>query len=145
MTEGNAHRLPVRVYFEDTDAGGIVYHARFLAFAERGRTEALRALGAPHQDLVDQHGLLFIVRRVKVDYLSPARLDEALCVMTRVTALGAASVTLDQQVEGDNGAVRAALEIGLVCVRLDDNRPARIPGRWREALSGLLRVAEQGS
>ena len=145
MTDGNIHRLPIRVYFEDTDAGGIVYHARFLAFAERGRTEALRSLGAPHQELVDQHGLLFIVRRVEVDYLSPARLDELLGVVTRVTALGGASMTLDQVVEGANGAARAALRVVLVCVRLDDNRPARIPGRWRDALTGLLSAAERGS
>ncbi len=145
MTQGNAHRWPVRVYFEDTDAGGIVYHARFLAFAERARTEALRALGAPHQELVDQHDLLFIVRRVEVDYLSPARLDQALCVVTRVTALGGASVTLAQGVEAEDGAVHATLRVVLVCVRLADNRPARIPRRWRTALMGLLTAAERGS
>jgi acyl-CoA thioester hydrolase len=139
------HLWPLRVYFEDTDAGGIVYHARFLAFAERARTEALRDLGAPHQELVDRHGLLFIVRRVKVDYLSPARLDDQLVVATRVTELRHVSVTLDQSVGGADGTMRAVLEVLLVCVRMSDNRPARAPKRWHDALTGLLHTAEQGS
>ena len=128
----------LRVYFEDTDAGGIVYHARFLAFAERGRTEALRELHAPHQQLVDELGLIFVVRRVKVDYLAPARLDESLCVVTAVSEVGGASVTLDQTVEGAAGGIKARLEVELVCVRMASNRPARVPERWRNALVGLL-------
>jgi acyl-CoA thioester hydrolase len=142
---GPAHRWPLRVYFEDTDAGGIVYHARFLAFAERARTEALRTLGVPHQELVDQLGLLFIVRRVEIDYLSPARLDESLCVVTRVVSMRGAAVALDQTIEGQDGAIRARLAVGLVCVRMADSRPARVPARWMDALAGLLPVAEQGS
>jgi acyl-CoA thioester hydrolase len=137
MTAPNAHRWPLRVYFEDTDAGGIVYHARFLAFAERGRTEALRALGAPHQDLVDQLGLLFVVRRVKVDYLAPARLDESLSVVTTVNELRGATATLDQVIEGADGTVKARLEVMLVCVRMADNRPARVPERWMRALTEI--------
>jgi acyl-CoA thioester hydrolase len=146
MIAGNSHRLPVRVYFEDTDAGGIVYHARFLAFAERGRTEALRALQVPHQELVDRLGLLFVVRRIKVDYLTPARLDDLLTVVTSTLAVGAASVTLEQVIEGldADGApvVRARLEVLLACVRLADNRPSRVPDRWRTALTGLLPAAD---
>ena len=69
------HRHPVRVYYDDTDAGGIVYHANYLRFAERGRTEALRELGVPHAAMSAEHGLFFMVRRIKVDYLAPARLD----------------------------------------------------------------------
>jgi acyl-CoA thioester hydrolase len=138
MIEARQHRWVLRVYFEDTDAGGIVYHARFLAFAERGRTEALRELHAPHQQLVDELGLIFVVRRVKVDYLAPARLDESLCVVTTVANVGGASVTLDQSIEGAEGLVKARLEVGLVCVRLGDHRPARVPERWRNALVGLL-------
>lgn len=145
MIAHSAHRWPVRVYFEDTDAAGIVYYARFLAFAERGRTEALRALQVPHQELVDQLGLLFVVRRVKVDYLSPARLDDALCVVTRVAAMTGVTLTLDQVVEGADGTIRARLEVGLVCVRLDTHRPARLPARWRDALLTLLAAAERGS
>ena len=65
------HRYAVRVYYEDTDAGGVVYHANYLRFAERARTEALRDLGIPHAELLRQFGLMFVVRRIKVDYLAP--------------------------------------------------------------------------
>ncbi len=70
------HRYAVRVYYEDTDAGGVVYHASYLRFAERARTEALRDLGIPHADLLQRFTLMFVVRRIEVDYLRPARLDE---------------------------------------------------------------------
>ena len=100
------HRYDLRVYYEDTDAGGIVYHANYLRFAERARTEALRALGVPHADLVRDHHRMFVVRRVKLDYLRPARLDERLSVLTDQRALGAASVRLRQDVVGAEGVVR---------------------------------------
>ena len=77
---GGRHRC-LRVYYEDTDAGGIVYHASYLRFAERARTEALRDAGVPHDELVAQFGLIFVVRRVEMDYLRPARLDDSLIVV----------------------------------------------------------------
>jgi acyl-CoA thioester hydrolase len=137
MSGAAAHRWALRVYFEDTDAGGIVYHARFLAFAERGRTEALRALGAPHQELVDGLGLLFVVRRVKVEYLAPARLDESLVVVTAVNELRGATALLEQVIEGSDGSVKARLDVLLVCVRMKDYRPARVPERWVRALTEI--------
>ena len=76
------HRYTLRVYYEDTDAGGVVYHANYLRFAERARTEALRDLGLPHADAGERIGLMFVVRRVEVDYLRPARLDDSLTVVT---------------------------------------------------------------
>ena len=76
------HRYAVRVYYEDTDAGGVVYHATYLRFAERARTEALRDAGIPHAELVERFTLMFVVRRIEVDYLRPARLDESLTVVT---------------------------------------------------------------
>ena len=85
-----------RVYYEDTDAGGVVYHARYLAFAERARTEALRDAGVPHDELATQHGLIFVVRRVEMDYWRPARLDDLLVVTTQTVALGGASLTVRQ-------------------------------------------------
>lgn len=126
-------RLKLRVYFEDTDAGGIVYHARYLAFAERARTEALREAGAPHSELVAGHGLFFVVRRAEMDYLRPVRLDEEIVVVTGPWAMGAASVVVRQRFEVAERPV-AALLIKLACVRQADGRPARIPGRWRQAL-----------
>src|SRR5436305_12639517 len=90
------HRYTVRVFFEDTDAGGIAYHANYLRFAERARTEAMRDLGIPHAELIADHGLMFVVHRVKMDYLRPARLDDLLLVFTEPTVVGGASVTLRQ-------------------------------------------------
>src|SRR5580704_17211033 len=85
------HHYAVRVYYEDTDAGGVVYHATYLRFAERARTEALRDLGVPHSEMTSQHEVMFVVRRVKVDYLGPARLDDSLVVVTEPLAVRAAS------------------------------------------------------
>ncbi len=131
-----AHRFPCRVYFEDTDAAGLVYHANHLRFAERARTEALRELGVPHAALIDQHGLIFVVRRIKMDYLRAARLDDSLEVVTTVLAVSAARIELLQVIRRGDETVAEA-EVGLACVRRDDGRPARIPPRWRHALAIL--------
>ena len=132
------HRYAVRVYFEDTDAGGVAYHATYLRFAERARTEALRDLGAAHAEMTSLHGLMFMVRRIKVDYLAPARLDDSLLVVTRLLALRAASAELRQSFFR-NGEERllVELEVLLACVRLADQRPARLPEPWRVAMMSL--------
>lgn len=132
------HAYALRVYYEDTDAGGVVYHATYLRYAERARTEALRDLGAAHADLVSQHGLMFMVRRVKVDYLAPARLDDSLDVLTETLSIRAASALLRQSVRRD-GRPLAVLEVELVCVRVGDIRPGRIPPRWKAALERTAR------
>jgi acyl-CoA thioester hydrolase len=130
------HRHSVRVYFEDTDAGGVVYHANYLRFAERARTEAMRNLGVPHADLVREHGLLFMVRRAEMEYLRPARLDDELSVLTETLSVGAATVELRQSfVVGAEAQKLAVLDLLLACVRQQDGRPARIPERWRRALA----------
>ncbi len=126
------HRHDIRVYFEDTDAGGVVYHARYLGFAERARSEALREAGVPHSDLVRNEGLIFVVRRLKIDYLRPARLDDILTVATEPTHLGAATATMRQEFSAAGMEV-ARLDVELACVRVADGRPARIPSRWRVA------------
>jgi len=128
------YTLTLRVYYEDTDAGGIVYHARYLAFAERARTEALRQAGVPHAELVDGYGLIFVVHRVEMDYLRPARLDDELVVTTGPWALGAATVEVRQVFTAADGTVGSLL-VKLACVRRANGRPARIPDRWRAALS----------
>lgn len=134
--EGRTHFFPVRVYFEDTDAGGVVYHATYLRYAERARTEFLRACGVPHQELMAVQGLVFVVRSALVEYLRPARLDDSLLVASRVRELGGASVTLDQRVLA--GVITVArMRIGLVATDLSAGRPRRIPARWREALAPL--------
>ena len=133
---GAGHRHTLRIYYEDTDAGGVVYHANYLRFAERARTEALRDMGVPHAELVSQHGLMFMVRRVKLDYLGPARLDDSLVVVTRPLEIGAAVLDLQQDFTRDD-MLLVSLDIRLACVRLADQRPARMPPRWRQALAGL--------
>lgn len=130
-----AYRLSLRVYYEDTDAGGVVYHARYLAFAERARTEALREAGVPHADLAAGHGLSFVVRRAEIVYLRPARLDDEIVVATGPWTMGGASLDVQQRFEAAGQDV-AALDIKLACVRQADGRPARIPDRWRAALAG---------
>ena len=93
-----AHAFPLRVYYEDTDAGGIVYHASYLRFAERARTEWLRALGVSQDALKHDQGLGFVVTRLHIDYLRPARLDDALVVETQLLELGRATLKLRQEV-----------------------------------------------
>ncbi|PWS36883.1 4-hydroxybenzoyl-CoA thioesterase [Falsiroseomonas bella] len=144
-----AHRHAVRVYFEDTDAGGVAYHANYLKWAERARTESLRAMHLPHALMMERYNAMLVVRRIEVAYVRPARLDEPLIVETRIVALGAATLDLDQRVvrEEEGGAELARLSVGLVCVRgsldgaaggADGLRPARIPEPWRQALGALL-------
>src|SRR5690606_18043544 len=89
--------LPVRVYYEDTDAGGVVYYANYLKFCERARTEWLRTLGVSQQALIDERGLGFVVRSVQADYRASARLDDALEVITQVAMLRRASILFEQQ------------------------------------------------
>lgn len=135
MPEPPVHRFSVRVYFEDTDAGGVVYHGAYLRFAERARTEWLRDLGLPHSQLIAETGLIFVVKRLAIDYVRPARLDEALVVETRLARLGRASVTVAQAVRREEATV-ASLEVVLACVRLATGRPEAMP----EGLRGLIRA-----
>ena len=134
------HRYALRVYYEDTDAGGVVYHANYLRFAERARTEALRELGIPHAELLHEHGVMFMVRRVEVDYLRPARLDDSLIVVTESRAVGGASVLLRQEVRGPEGAC-AVLTVRLACVKPGESKPGRLPQRWRSALTEMCAAA----
>jgi len=138
------HRYTVRVYYEDTDAGGIVYHATYLRFAERARTEALRDLGIPHAALLQNFNRMFVVRRVEVDYLRAARVDDSLVVESEVLEAGGASATLRQTVRGPHGAC-AVLRLKLACVTAGGNttspqeagRPARLPPPWRAGLQAM--------
>ena len=130
------HRYAIRVYYEDTDAGGVVYHATYLRYAERARTEALRDMGVAHADLVARFGVMFMVRSLEVDYERGARLDEALTVETEVVEVGGASARLRQTVRNKDG-VCAVLAVRLACVRLEGNKPGRIPLLWRERLSAM--------
>lgn len=135
MNDG-IHRLPLRIYFEDTDAGGIVYHANYLRYAERGRSEALRAIGAPHADMIASHGRMFVVRRAEIDYERPARLDDLLTIATRVMNITAVTVTLDQTIWRDDVAL-VKIILMLACVVAATGRPARLPAPMRAALARM--------
>jgi acyl-CoA thioester hydrolase len=145
MLTAGQHRYTLRVYYEDTDAGGVVYHASYLRFAERARTEALRDLGLPHAALVARHGLMLVVRRIKVDYLQPARLDDSLTVVTEPLQVGGASVVLRQDVrpDGRDGSC-AVLEVQLACVPPAGDKPARLPPPWRTALLAMWADGKAG-
>ncbi len=119
------HGFWIRVYYEDTDAGGIVYHASYLRFAERARTEWLRSLGFDHTRLRAEHGLLFAVRRCVLEFRAPAVLDDLLCVATSLVRLGGASLDLRQLVQRD-GRPLAELSVGLVSLNLK-LKPLRLP------------------
>ena len=142
------HHYPVRVYFEDTDAGGMAYHANFLRWAERARTESLRELGLPHQEMMERHNSLLVVRRIEVEYWRPARLDDSLMVETTVLRVTGAQVLLDQTVRehGENAAGEriAGLKVGLVSVDRVSLRPVPLPEPWRSVLRGLVRPAAAG-
>jgi acyl-CoA thioester hydrolase len=128
------------VYFEDTDAGGMAYHANYLRWAERARTESLRAMGLPHQMLMEGHDSILVVRRIEVEYWRPARLDDAVVVETRVIAVRGVTIVLDQRMvpeDGGQGAQErplAALRVELACIDRHGLRPKRIPEPWRSAL-----------
>ncbi|MCR0984173.1 YbgC/FadM family acyl-CoA thioesterase [Roseomonas populi] len=128
------HRYPIRVYFEDTDAGGVAYHANYLRWAERARTESLRDIGLPHHLLMERYASLLVVRRIEVAYLRPARLDDLVFIETRVLKAGGASVDVGQDVVAEDGGVLARLKVGLVCVSQESLRPAPLPEPWRSAL-----------
>jgi acyl-CoA thioester hydrolase len=128
------HAHDIRVYYEDTDAGGVMYHATYLRFAERARTEALRDAGLPHAAMLAQHGVMFMVRRLDLEYLRPARLDDLVTVTTESLSVTGATVTLRQDFS-IAGEPIAVARIMLVCVKEAAGSAARIPPAWRAALA----------
>ena len=136
------HHIHQRVYYEDTDAAGIVYYANYLCFAERARTEILRLLGVSQARLRAEEGLAFAVRRCAVTYHRPARLDDLLIIRTWVTAMTRVQVTMRQAVAGAaDGRAIAELDVQIVCID-DDGRPARIPQALTGAFTHLMTHAE---
>lgn len=123
----------IRVYWEDTDAGGVVYYANYLKFMERARTEWLRSLGFEQQRLRDSHGVVFVVRRVEIDYLAPARLDDLLVVSTQRTETTRTCLTVAQEITTDNPLTRAKVQI--VCIDPENFKPVKIPEPLLEKLT----------
>ena len=132
--EGGGHLLPVRVYYEDTDFSGLVYHASFLRWCERGRTDFVRLIGVGQKALfegADGDACFFVVRRMELDYLSPAFMDDVLEVTTEVGEIGSASVTIKQQVRRGGKALFKA-EVLIVLIN-KQGRPVRLSGAIRQA------------
>lgn len=134
------HALPIRVYWEDTDASGLVYHAAHIRFMERGRTELLRTLGLVQRDLLESSTgapIFFVVRKMDVEFERPGRMDDLLTVETAVAAIGGASVDLDQRVLRD-GELLAKARVRVVCV--EGGRARRLPAQARESFLKALRT-----
>ena len=129
------HRFALRVYYEDTDLAGIVYYANYLKFIERARTEMVRAADIDQTRLKSEHGIVFAVKRVEAEYLSPAKFDDELVVETRLTASKGASFVMAQIVlRGDKRLFFANVQ--LVCLN-DQGRAARLPADIRQRIERL--------
>ncbi len=122
---------PIRVYYEDTDAGGVVFYANYLRFYEKARTEMLRAMGYEQDALIEQDRVIFVVRSVKVDYLKPARFNEMLQVTALIDSVGPASVIFSQQIIRDEIILNRA-EIKIACLDVKTMRPKTIPEKLLE-------------
>ena len=126
----------VRIYYEDTDSGGVVYYANYLKYLERARTELLRSLGFQQQQLLEETGLAFAVRSVSAEYLKPARLDDLLQIATAVQDLGRAQVTFDQSIlRADELLLTATVRVA--CLNLARGKPAAMPRDLHEKLKSL--------
>lgn len=136
-TPAGPFTLPVRVYYEDTDAGGVVYYANYLKYFERARTEWLRTLGYNQQALIDQRGLLFAVRSVQLEYIAPARLDDLLTVELRIDRIRRASIDFAQSIRRNDEATQlCTAQVKVACLEAERFRPNAIPADIKESFRG---------
>jgi acyl-CoA thioester hydrolase len=134
--------LPARVYWEDTDAGGVVYHARYVAFLERARSEWMRSIGHGQQEMIDALDLVFAVRDMHLDFRRPARLDDALEVTVALARVRRASVEFAQEVRLDGG-VLASARVRVAAIDARSFRPRALPGELYGLFKSLESNAEQ--
>ncbi len=129
---------PVRVYYEDTDAGGVVFYANYLRFMERGRTEWLRALGYEQDDLRQREGIIFTVRRVEIEYLAPARFNDRLTVRSSLDQVGGASLDFAQRIIREtDGVICCQGSVKVACLHAETFRPRRMPASLLSAIGRL--------
>ena len=133
LFENNIFSFPIRVYYEDTDAGGIVYYANYLKFAERARTEYLRYLGINQEEMLKQQGIGFVVKSCQITYHTPAKLDDCLNITCSVTEMRKVALTMKQQLYRKD-VLLAEIEVILAFLTLSTMRPTRIP----EKIANLL-------
>lgn len=132
---GDPFVLQVRVYVEDTDLGGVVYHARYLHFFERARTEWLRARGVGQNRLREEEGLIFVVTDMDIRFRRPARMDDELLVSAVVSEVGRARFRFEQDIKRqDDGALIATAGVGAAILHAHNYKPARVPGDIKEKL-----------
>lgn len=138
MSHAQLFTLAIRVYYEDTDAGGVVYHSQYLNFMERARTESLRSLGFEQTALKEQFGVLFVVRSVNLQYKKPARLNDMLQIETILTSVGRSLFTFEQQIKrGDELLNLATVEV--VCVDANQFKPISMPPMVKEAMIACVK------
>jgi len=138
--DGTPFTWAVRVYYEDTDAGGVVFYANYLKFFERARTEWLRAAGVGQQAMTQEHGVMFVVKSTALDYHAPARLDNELLLTVSIEKMGRASVQFIQQawrLDGDRRELLATGRIKVGCVDTRHFRPAQIPRDVLECIEAI--------
>jgi tol-pal system-associated acyl-CoA thioesterase len=132
-----AYSFPVRVYYENTDAGGVVYHAEYLKFLERARTEWLRHLGFDHQGLARTHRVQLIVTSLAVDFAKPARLDDTLAIGVQLESLGKARCVFAQEIRRED-EVLARAKVTVACVSGDSMKPTEIPEPLRRKMEAAI-------
>jgi acyl-CoA thioester hydrolase len=132
-----AYAFPVRVYFENTDAGGVVYHAEYLKFLERARTEWLRHLGFDHQALARNHRVVFVVTQMAIDFMKAARLDDNLNVSVQLESLGKVRSVFVQEIRREEELLVRA-KVTVACVTGEHFKPAEIPGALRQKMQASL-------
>jgi len=131
------YSFPVRVYFENTDAGGVVYHSEYLKFLERARTEWLRHLGFDHQALARDHRVVFVVTAAAIDFTKPARLDDTVAVSVRLESLGKVRCVFAQEIRRDDEVLVSA-RVTVACVTGENFRPTEIPEPLRKKMEAAL-------
>ena len=134
----HVHHWPVRVYYEDTDAGGVVFYANYLKFMERGRTEWLRTLSIGQQNLALTQGVVFVVSQLDMQYMIPARLDDALTIETLVTYAGRASINFAQRIRREHDTI-AQGNIRVGCVDVNSMKATALPVIVRDQISTLTK------
>lgn len=134
------HLFPVRVYFEDTDLSGVVYHANYLRFMERARSDMLRLAGIDQRGTFDAAGTAYVVADLAIRYRAPAKLDDALIITTRVADVRAASVVIQQTVSRDTLILA---EADVVAAWVKDGRPRRQPAEWIASFRMLIQPGER--
>jgi acyl-CoA thioester hydrolase len=131
------YTFPVRVYFENTDAGGVVYHSEYLKFLERARTEWLRHLGFDHQALARQHRIVFVVTAAAVDFLKPARLDDSVGVSVQLESLGKVRCVFVQEIRREDELLVRA-KVTVACVTGEHFKPVEIPEALRRKMEASI-------